>query len=745
MKIRTKILFTLIFSFVISITIVGFITNYFLLEKTKESTLDQLTTISEIQETRIDQNLKTNFEILDSITSRTELRLSLLDYLQNNSSKDLTKINSVITDELFSIDDFQRITIFSVEGKEITSISKPGEEFHFEPFFQEASTSKFFTIDGDTGIPVFYFSGPIKLDGEVLGVISIESKASSIVEISQDVSGLGNTGEIILAKRTGNGDALLIAPTRFDKEAAFNKIVPKESAEIPINQALSFKESRLTDVEDYRGEKVLAITNYIESTGWALVSKIDATEVYSTFYETNIIQIGFVIILSGILASFSVLFADNILKPIVNLKNIVDKMEIGKFDSKIEIKGNNEICSLARSFENLQDALQKNQKVTERVQDRLQQKLKERNDLKKALDNSAYVFVTDKSGAITYVNQKILDVSKYSEEELIGENHKILRSGFHHDKFFKEMRETITSGNIWRGSIKNKSKDGMFFWTDTTITPLLDYEGNPEQYIAVSSDITELMAQKELIQSQYKQLKKIDIQKEEFTSMVSHELKTPITPIKFNTEMLLEQGVLGDLNNDQADAVKEIEINAARLENLITDILYAQKLDMNKMVFNKKKFNCTNLLQRVSKNLLPLLKDKGVDLEISELFGEMISDEDRIQQILENLIKNSIDFVPERTGKITIGVKKYDNQITFYVKDNGIGIPKEKQHLLFKKFYQVDTSHTRKHGGTGLGLVICKGFAEGLGGKIWCESEKGKGAKFYFSIPIKQEIELKTT
>jgi len=744
MKIRTKILFTLIFSFVLSITIVGFITNYFLLEKTKESTFEQLKAISEIQEARIDQDINSNFERLDSVLSRTQLRLSLSEYLNNNSSEDFTKLNSIINDALFSVDDFQSITVFSTDGREITSVYKPGEKIHSEPFFKEALTSKLFKIEGDNHKPVFYFAGPLNLSGELLGTITIEIKASSIVAISQDDSGLGETGELILAKRDDFGNALFISPSRFDENAAFSRVIPKESDEIPINQALLFNEKELMDVQDYRGEKVLAITNYIESADWALVSKIDSAEVYSTFYETNIIQFGFVIILSGIMASLSILFADHILKPIINLKKIVGQMEIGKFDSKIEVKGNNEICSLAQAFDNLQDVLHKNQKVTERVQERLRQKLKERNDLKNALDNSSYVLVTDKSGAITYVNQKILDISKYEELELIGQNHKILRSEFHSENFFKEIRETTTSGKVWRGIIKNKAKDGTFFWTDTTITPFLDADGIPEQYISVSSDVTELMEQKELIQTQYRQLKLVDTQKEEFTSMVSHELKTPITPIKFNTEMLLEPGVLGDLNNDQTDAIKEIEINAARLENLISDILYAQKLDMNKMVFNKKRFNCSQLLERVSKNLYPLLKEKSIKLEIVESVGEIVSDDDRIQQILENLIKNSIDFVPESGGKITIGCKKIGEEVVFYVKDNGIGIPKDKQSNLFKKFYQVDTTHTRKHGGTGLGLVICKGFAEGLNGKIWCESDKGEGAKFFFSIPLTQEIEVKT-
>ncbi|MDE1769015.1 MAG: ATP-binding protein, partial [Thaumarchaeota archaeon] len=120
------------------------------------------------------------------------------------------------------------------------------------------------------------------------------------------------------------------------------------------------------------------------------------------------------------------------------------------------------------------------------------------------------------------------------------------------------------------------------------------------------------------------------------------------------------------------------------------------------------------------------------------------SDPDRLSQVFANLIKNSVDFVPKSDGVIEINAHGENNQVVFYVKDNGSGIPKEKQENLFKKFYQIDTSLKRSHGGTGLGLVICKGIAEALGGKIWFESEIGKGATFYFTIPKMRVDYIKT-
>ena len=240
----------------------------------------------------------------------------------------------------------------------------------------------------------------------------------------------------------------------------------------------------------------------------------------------------------------------------------------------------------------------------------------------------------------------------------------------------------------------------------------------------------------ELIKKQLVKLQTIDKQKEEFAAMISHELKTPLVPIKFLCEMLTEGSVFGKLTTKQLGSIDEIDRNATRLERLISDILDAQKLDMKKLIFNLEKFNLAEFMERMESDLSPLMKNKAIEFEIKKADSvELESDEYRIHQVIDNLVRNAVDFVPEKTGKIEIGSQIKDGKVEFYVKDNGIGIAKDMHSKLFKKFYQVDTSPTRSHGGTGLGLVICKGLIEGLGGKIWLDSEEGEGSTFYFSIP----------
>ena len=132
------------------------------------------------------------------------------------------------------------------------------------------------------------------------------------------------------------------------------------------------------------------------------------------------------------------------------------------------------------------------------------------------------------------------------------------------------------------------------------------------------------------------------------------------------------------------------------------------------------------------------MKEKQIEFCVLPVEDQIIeSDKQRLLQVIGNLIRNAADFVPDKDGKITVSVRSKSEYIIFSVKDNGVGISKENQHNLFTPFYQIDTSATRNHGGAGLGLIICKGIVEGLGGKIWVESDTGKGSTFFFSVLLK--------
>jgi len=260
-----------------------------------------------------------------------------------------------------------------------------------------------------------------------------------------------------------------------------------------------------------------------------------------------------------------------------------------------------------------------------------------------------------------------------------------------------------------------------------------EIESMSKSFEKMVSDIKKGQSQ---IQNQLKELTKIDEQKDEFAAMVSHELKTPLVPIQLYTEMLLK-GVFGSLGDKQIRALTSIHKNIESLNDLVDDVLDVTKLELGRLTLNKKQVDVKDLLNKSIELLSILAKEKKVTLELDlKTSGKIFCDSKRINQVLSNLIKNSIDFVPENNGLIKLTIKKNAKSFVFAVTDNGPGIPVENQEYLFQKFYKIDTSSTRKHGGTGLGLTICNGLINSHGGKIWLDKEYTQGSCFKFTIPV---------
>ena len=236
-----------------------------------------------------------------------------------------------------------------------------------------------------------------------------------------------------------------------------------------------------------------------------------------------------------------------------------------------------------------------------------------------------------------------------------------------------------------------------------------------------------------------KKVNEVGKMKEEFSSMVTHELKTPLTPILGWCQTLMNPKIMGELTDKQKNAIEKIQSNAERLRQLVGDILDAEKLDMEKMKFDYVEINITEFFTHLEDNLQDTMKAKELEFNVSsDADLVIISDKNRLEQVLSNIILNAVDFVNQK-GRIDVNAKDSGNSVEFSVKDNGIGIPRSKINGLFKKFYQVDTSMTREHGGTGLGLAIVKGIVNGLGGKVWVKSKVKVGTTFYFTIPKKQK------
>ncbi len=248
------------------------------------------------------------------------------------------------------------------------------------------------------------------------------------------------------------------------------------------------------------------------------------------------------------------------------------------------------------------------------------------------------------------------------------------------------------------------------------------------------NNMSEALKQTSALRLETKRLKQIDKDKEEFAAMISHELKTPLIPISGYAELFLD-GSLGNLTEVQREKMQVIYENSIRLTTLIQDILDVRRIELGMLKIDKREASIKEIAILSLEIFRPLADQNDIMLENNVDDIMVTCDPNRILQVFSNIISNAIKFVPTQHGTISINSRIENGLVVVSISDNGIGIPKDSQGDLFKKFYQVDKSLTRKSGGTGLGLAISRGIIESHGGKIWVESEEGKGTVVYFTIP----------
>jgi two-component system sensor histidine kinase VicK len=247
-----------------------------------------------------------------------------------------------------------------------------------------------------------------------------------------------------------------------------------------------------------------------------------------------------------------------------------------------------------------------------------------------------------------------------------------------------------------------------------------------------------LLEAQEKLKQNLKELEKLDFQKDQFISIAAHELKTPLTSIKGFADLLIKGNVAENpqLRNKYLGIIFR---DTKRLGGLITNILELSRMDIGTLKLALEDVKIQDLMNEVKEQMNIIIKNKNLDSEfkVQKNLPTVSIDKDKTIQVISNLINNAVHYTDK--GKITVEAKRKENDILFSVSDTGIGIPKQHLKIIFERFYQVDNPLTRKIGGTGLGLSLCKGFVEAMGGKIWVESKVGKGSTFYFTIPIKRK------
>jgi len=333
------------------------------------------------------------------------------------------------------------------------------------------------------------------------------------------------------------------------------------------------------------------------------------------------------------------------------------------------------------------------------------------NHLKAAIDEAAIVAITDPKGDITYVNQKFCAISKYSSEELLGKNHRMINSGYHSKEFFHNMWKTISSGKSWEGEIRNRAKDSSYYWVNTVIMPFMNDNGTPIQYVSIRYDITG----RKLAEESLMNASKLMILGE-LSAYMFHEIGNPLAAIDMNSQMATRTlSKNGSLDNSQTQKlISAIDKNTVRITKIISGLRCFMR-DSESDPFQKSSIN--EILSEVVEISIARFNNENVQFSIERPEFDFVLECRPIQisQILINLLNNAHDAIQELPDKwIKLKIKDLGELVEFSVTDSGSGISKEHIDRIFEPFFT-----TKAQGkGTGLGLMISKRLAEEHNGSM---------------------------
>lgn len=402
---------------------------------------------------------------------------------------------------------------------------------------------------------------------------------------------------------------------------------------------------------------------------------------------------------------------------------------------------------------------------------------------KYAMDQHAIVSIADMTGAIVYANDKFCVISQYSREELLGRNHRMLNSGFHTKRFFEEFWTTIISGKVWQGEMRNRKKDGSFYWVETTIVPLLDGSGIPYQYVSIRTEITKikeaeaalLSANEELerrvasrtvdLEANTKQLEyyladltRKNEENEMFVYTVSHDLRSPLVNLQgFSRELemvaqdlrtvLIEGNCppevqkrgMALIDEDMLTSLRFIQAGVVRLSNIMDGLLQLSRV--GRVEYQMQHVDLKPVVRRIIESMQTIISQRGATVTVHELPAAWV-DTGAVEQIFANLIGNALNYLdPKRPGLIEVGCcvdkESTHNAVlnTYYVKDNGLGISEQAKTKLFRIFQRF---HPGSAKGEGIGLAIVRSMVERHGGRITVESTEGAGTTFFVALPSQE-------
>jgi PAS domain S-box-containing protein len=680
----------------------------------------------------------------------TEKNLSLFLQKRVQSVREAAEMRTYLQKKQDFVEGLDGITLLNTEGIAVIATDSQLEKQDFSglEYLSRGSNGTYIgPLNVVQGKRTYAIATPIRsTTGELMGVLIAEYGLDVVYETLSGAKSLGKTGEYLLLEPEKNG-SLCFNPSRrvfSSKGTLAGSISNTTDSTDPrfahsqgthsllCSRAASGHENVFSDVDE-DGQRVIAGYHYLSDIGLGLIVKVEESEIFQPIRLLIATLIGTTCILLLLVIFIALRLSQEVVQPILRLRESLQHLNKENWKHKRSIFSGDELEVLDKEAARLAVRLEEAYTSLEKKVEERTQELAERNSKDKALLESIGegFLAIDMNGKVITSNHAAERMLKWEKKEILNAHFSSvihlrdkrgnpIPQNQHHIQKAMDRKATVhtTPGDTYNC----ERKDGTRFPIGITATPFrigTDMKG----IVVTFRDITEE--------------KRIDLMKSEFISLASHQLRTPLTAIGWYMEML--EAEVDGLSDDQKDYVEQILSSHDRMVDLVNSLLNVSRIELGKLKIDPERIKLKDLVEKTSKELLPQIQQKKIHYkETIPDDLELFVDVPLVEMVIENLLSNAVKYTPEDQS-ITLTVMTDGEELRFEVCDTGMGIPDHQQKRVFEKLFRADNVVQSDTDGTGIGLYIAKYTSEAWGGRLWFESQEGKGTTFYFTVPMKMK------
>ncbi len=704
MNIRQKFIMLFLAIGLVPVVIVSVVAYSAMSAALRNSTVEQLSSTAVKQEQRITNSLQAKQEEVVKFANQYDLQLTLRDYATVPNKVNGDALAVILQSKKTEVSTIDALLLTDTTGKVIASSagtlggSSPVDMTENGTFIQK---------DPQDGFTKLYITTTVSINRQKAATVMAVFRTDDLTAVVQDYTGLGETGETVVASKNGTS----LFPLRFDTDAATQTSVA--SLDLFNDQTASYRSAT-----DYRGKSVLVVSHQLKTVGWAVATKIDTDEAFGSIV---VLRNGLAAILGAIVLTIIIValfFTRLLTRPIIQISEASKRIGQGDFTIQLPIRRRDEIGTLANSVTTMGRNLDALVGSIESQRQRLQVILDSTTEGILAIDEKSHIIIA---------NSAVEKLLLQKPEVLVGQSMHDLFSWKQNQHSFA-IDYDVQEVKIYR-NLQFIDKKGVERYVKLIIAPVSDESkrGVTRAIVTIHDETSS---------------HELESMKTDFVSMAAHELRTPLTAVRGYLEVALyknEHQNTSEVIPFVHQALKNVDV----LGGLINNLLDVTRIEKGTLVLNMEKVDlATDVIQAVEA-LKFSAQDKQLELSYEGAHEGcfVVADQVALHEVTTNLLSNAIKYTRAH-GKIRVALKQSGDSYEVSVSDTGIGIPETALSHLFRKFYRVHGGLDTSSNGTGLGLYISKSILKRHNGTIRVVSKEGVGSTFTFSLPVFSEQRL---